>query len=134
MTKLADLGPELKGIIDEYCGEDHVPGVTPAVSVGDGGDGDGDGDEVIEYPAGVLNLGTGLEATSDSLFQIGSITKTFTATLVMQLVGEGLVDLDEPVRTYVPEFSLADRAPPRPLPCASCSVIPAVSTGTCSTT
>jgi CubicO group peptidase (beta-lactamase class C family) len=100
VTKLADLAPELKEIVDRYRREDHVPGVTVAVAVGD---------EVIEYAAGVLNLNTGVEATTDSLFEIGSITKTFTATLVMQLVDEGLVDLDEPVRTYVPEFATPDR-------------------------
>ncbi len=100
MTKLADLAPELKAIIDEHRKEDHVPGVSLAVRAGD---------EVIESQAGILNLNTGIEATPGSLFQTGSITKTFTATLVMQLVDDGLVDLDKPARTYVPEFSLADR-------------------------
>jgi CubicO group peptidase (beta-lactamase class C family) len=100
VTKLADLEPELRRIVDEYRREHHVPGVALAVAVGD---------EVVEYASGVLNLNTGVEATPDSLFLIGSITKTFTATLVMQLVDEGLVDLDKPVRDYVPEFSLADR-------------------------
>jgi CubicO group peptidase (beta-lactamase class C family) len=99
VTRLVDVERELKEIIDECRKEDHVPGVTLAVGVGD---------EVIECAAGVLNLSTGVEATTDSLFQIGSITKTFTATLVMQLVDEGLVELDKPVRGYVPEFSLTD--------------------------
>jgi CubicO group peptidase (beta-lactamase class C family) len=99
VTKLTDLAPELKELIEKYRREDHIPGVTLAVRAGD---------EVVEYAFGVLSLDTGVEATPDSLFQIGSITKTFTATLVMQLVDEGLVDLDKPVRTYVPEFSVAD--------------------------
>jgi CubicO group peptidase (beta-lactamase class C family) len=80
MTKLAELGPELKEIIDKHRGEDHVPGVALAVTVGD---------ELTEYATGILNPNTGVEATPDSLLQIGSITKTFTATLVMQFVGEG---------------------------------------------
>ena len=45
-----------------------------------------------------------MEATTDSLFQIGSITKVWTATVVMDLVDEGLVELDAPVRKYVPDF------------------------------
>ncbi len=98
MTKLADLVPELNEILEKYRREDHVPGVTLAVRAGG---------EVVECASGVLSLDTGVEATPDSLFQIGSVTRTFTATLVMQLVDEGLVDLDQPVRTYVPEFSLA---------------------------
>jgi CubicO group peptidase (beta-lactamase class C family) len=63
---------------------------------------------VTEAASGVLNVETGVAVTPDSLFQIGSVSKLFTATLVMQLVDEGLVALDDPVRTHVPEFSLAD--------------------------
>src|SRR5262249_30889547 len=48
------------------------------------------------------------ETTTDSLFQIGSITKIFTTTLVMQLVDAKLVDLDAPVQRYVPDFELAE--------------------------
>ena len=58
--------------------------------------------------SGILNLDTGVEATADSLFQIGSITKVWTATVVMQLVEEGRVELDAPVRRYLPEFRVAD--------------------------
>jgi len=68
------------------------------------------GTEVVDGAAGVLHRGTGVEATSESVFQIGSITKLWTASLVMQLVDEGLVELDEPVRTYVPEFTIGDES------------------------
>lgn len=66
------------------------------------------GGETVDAATGVLHLGTGVEATTDSLFQIGSITKVWTATLIMQLVDDGLLDLDAPVRTYLPEFRIAD--------------------------
>ncbi len=66
------------------------------------------GDQTAVAASGVLNLRTAAPATPDSVFQIGSITKTWTATLVMQLVDEGLLDLDTPVRTYLPDFRLAD--------------------------
>ena len=66
------------------------------------------GDEIVAASAGVLNKRTGVPTTDDSLFQIGSITKVWTATLIMQLVDEGLVDLDTPIRSYVPEFRVAD--------------------------
>jgi CubicO group peptidase (beta-lactamase class C family) len=42
------------------------------------------------------------------VFQIASITKVWTATLVMQLFDDGLLDLDAPVRTVLAEFRLAD--------------------------
>jgi CubicO group peptidase (beta-lactamase class C family) len=64
--------------------------------------------EVVEHAAGVLSTATGVEATTDSVFQIGSITKLWTSSLVMQLVDEGKVDLDATVRTYLPEFRIAD--------------------------
>ncbi|SDG18338.1 CubicO group peptidase, beta-lactamase class C family [Lentzea fradiae] len=65
-------------------------------------------DEITDFSAGVLNKDTGEEVTTDSIFQIGSITKVWTATLVQELVNEGLLDLDWPVREVLPEFRLAD--------------------------
>jgi len=76
-----------------------VPGANLAI-LADG--------EVSDTAYGVLNLRTKVEATPDSLFQIGSISKVWTATLIMQLVDEGLLDLDAPVVKYLPEFKVAD--------------------------
>jgi CubicO group peptidase (beta-lactamase class C family) len=59
--------------------------------------------------AGVLNVDSGQRATAGSMYQIGSITKVFTATLVMQLVDEGRLDLDKPIVEYLPDFMCADR-------------------------
>ena len=68
---------------------------------------DGDG-ELTEAAFGVLNTATGVAATTDSLFQIGSITKVWTATVIMQLVDEGRLDLDAPVVDILPELRLAN--------------------------
>lgn len=65
-------------------------------------------DEIHEWSTGVTSLSTGVEVTPEAIFQIGSITKVWTATLVMQLVDEGGVELDAPVRTYLPELRFAD--------------------------
>jgi CubicO group peptidase (beta-lactamase class C family) len=59
---------------------------------------------------GVTNLDHPLPVTDTTLFQIGSITKTFTALAVMQLVEKGQVELDQPVRSYLPDFQTADEA------------------------
>jgi CubicO group peptidase (beta-lactamase class C family) len=64
--------------------------------------------ERLEAATGVLNMRSGQPATPDSVFQIGSISKVWTATLIMQLVDEGLLDLDAPVVTYLPDFRVAD--------------------------
>jgi dipeptidyl aminopeptidase/acylaminoacyl peptidase/CubicO group peptidase (beta-lactamase class C family) len=65
-------------------------------------------DELVEAAYGTLNLATGSPATTTSVFQIGSITKVWTATVVLQLVDEGLVELDTPVAEVVPELRLSD--------------------------
>ncbi|MFC5175407.1 serine hydrolase [Nocardioides taihuensis] len=65
-------------------------------------------DELVVASYGLLSIDTGAPVTPESIFQIGSITKVWTATVVMQLVDEGLLDLDAPVVEVLPELRLAD--------------------------
>jgi dipeptidyl aminopeptidase/acylaminoacyl peptidase/CubicO group peptidase (beta-lactamase class C family) len=65
-------------------------------------------DEVIAAAYGYANFPAKIEATTDTLFQIGSMSKVWTATLAMQLVDEGKLDLDAPVAEVLPELRLAD--------------------------
>jgi CubicO group peptidase (beta-lactamase class C family) len=53
--------------------------------------------------------GDGDPVDLDTPFLWGSVAKPVTATAVMTLVEDGLVDLDEPVTAYLPDFALADR-------------------------
>ena len=76
---------------------------TPGVAVGVLRDGR---DEITTY--GVTSIENPLPVQANTLFQIGSITKTITATMVMRLVEQGLLDLEAPVRRYLPELRLAD--------------------------
>ncbi|RDI52893.1 serine hydrolase domain-containing protein [Nocardia mexicana] len=85
--------------LDELRAAHHVPGAQLAVLV--------DG-EIHELASGVLHRGTGVEATADSIFQSGSIAKIYTATLIMQLVADGKLDLDAPVVDVLPEFATPD--------------------------
>jgi CubicO group peptidase (beta-lactamase class C family) len=61
-----------------------------------------------EYQAahGVLNAATGVPATPDSLFQVGSITKVWTGTMIMQLAQEGRLSLDTTVAEVLPGLRL----------------------------
>lgn len=101
MSKLHDveawITEHLPALIEKY----DVPGAAVAVLAGG---------EVVDNAAGVLSKATEVDATADSVFQIGSITKVWTATLVMQLVDEGKVDIDATVQTYLPEFEIGDKA------------------------
>jgi CubicO group peptidase (beta-lactamase class C family) len=79
----------------------HVPGVAVGLLY--------DGQE---YTAGfgVTGVENPLPVTPNTLFQIGSTTKTVTGTIAMRLVEQGRLDLDAPVRTYLPDLRLADEA------------------------
>jgi D-alanyl-D-alanine carboxypeptidase len=54
--------------------------------------------------SGVADVGSGLPVPRGARFRIGSVTKTFTATVVLQLAAEGCLRLDEPVTRYLPGF------------------------------
>ena len=64
--------------------------------------------EILTTSAGFANLVTRQPMTDDTISQIGSISKVFTATLAMMLIEEGLLELDRPVVTWVPDLALAD--------------------------
>ncbi|MBX3070828.1 MAG: beta-lactamase family protein [Thermomicrobiales bacterium] len=89
---------DLQSRLDALVAEFDVPGA--AVAVIDGGD-------VALASAGVANVETGQAVTDDTVFAIGSITKVFTASLIMQLVEAGTIDLDRPVKHYLPDLELA---------------------------
>jgi CubicO group peptidase (beta-lactamase class C family) len=57
---------------------------------------------------GITNVDHPLPVTEGTLFQVGSISKTFAGTAVMRLVDQGRIRLAASVRSYLPEFSVAD--------------------------
>jgi D-alanyl-D-alanine carboxypeptidase len=59
--------------------------------------------------AGVAELGGSAAPPVNGHIRIGSSTKTFTATMVLQLVAEGRIELDGPVAKYLPEFGIDER-------------------------
>jgi len=66
------------------------------------------GGEMKTSGFGVTNVNHPLPVTDGTLHQIGSVTKTFTGTLAMRLAEQGALDLDATVRTYLPDFRVAD--------------------------
>src|SRR5687768_2543773 len=85
--------------LDELIAEHNVPGAALAVSTSG---------TTHVAASGSANLVAGIETTPDTLFQIGSITKVYTAALAMRLVDSGDLDLDAPIVQYVPDFRVAD--------------------------
>jgi CubicO group peptidase (beta-lactamase class C family) len=85
----------------ELCVSGRVPGYLAGVYH--------TGEQTV-VAEGVANLATGAPMTGDTGYLCGSITKLFTSTLLLQCVERGQVDLDERVKTYLPEFTLAPPA------------------------
>jgi CubicO group peptidase (beta-lactamase class C family) len=77
-----------------------VPGVSLAMR---------SGGEEASVAFGTTRAGDGNPVTPETRFQAGSITKTVTATALMRLLGEGRVDLDQPVAGYLPGLRLPTR-------------------------
>jgi len=90
---------QLKEFVTEVMEEKKIPGVAIGIL-----------NEGKTYTAGfgVTNVDHPLPVTDETLFQIGSITKTFTGTAMMRLVEMEKLDLDATVRTYLPDFKVAD--------------------------
>jgi len=88
--------------LDALARKHGVPGAAAGVLVGD---------EMTVCATGVTrDDADGVPITDDTLFLVGSITKMWTATLVMQLVDEGHVDLDDRVNSHLdPTLRLADQ-------------------------
>jgi CubicO group peptidase (beta-lactamase class C family) len=100
MTRSRAVSEWINLELPQLVAEHGVPGAQVAALV--------DGD-VVDAAAGVLNVATAVPVTTDAVFQIGSITKVWTATLVQQLANEGLLDLDRSLCEYLPEFQIADK-------------------------
>ncbi|MER7070258.1 serine hydrolase domain-containing protein [Terrabacter sp. NPDC000476] len=80
--------------------EEHgVPGASVAVLV--------DG-SIVTAAGGVTSLATQVPVDAETVFQIGSVTKIWTTTLVLQLVDDGLLDLDKPLLDHLPELVIGD--------------------------
>ena len=99
MSHLQEVGEWIESTLPGLLAEHEVPAASVAVMLNG---------QVFATAHGLLSKATGVEATTDAVFQIGSITKLWTTSLAMQLVDEGKLGLDEPVRTYLPEFQIAD--------------------------
>ena len=77
-------------------GADRVPGVVAMITDREG--------NIYEGAAGERTLGSDVPMTLDTTFALFSTTKAITGTAVLQCVEEGLLDLDAPAATYVPDI------------------------------
>ena len=78
----------------------QIPGLVAMVQASNG--------DTYQAALGVANVSTGEPMEMDDRFRIGSITKTMTATVILQLSDEGKLSLDDPLETYLPGYSTND--------------------------
>lgn len=98
-TELEALLVAIEAVLEET----GVPGVGLALVGGDGVDGDR-----FEWTGGVgvEDRATGTPVGPGTLFRMGSVSKSFVSLAVLQLVEEGAIGLDDPVRSLIPEVEL----------------------------
>jgi CubicO group peptidase (beta-lactamase class C family) len=96
MSEFPDIDSFVTGLMALY----DIPGAGVALVQ--------NGEVLYVKGYGVRSTATSAPVTPDTLFAVGSVTKSFTALGVLQLVDQGLIALDTPIITYLPNFTLSD--------------------------
>lgn len=98
LSKIPSLDIVIKDFQDQLQADledDNIRGCVSAAVI--------KGDSILWSKAfGVSNRSPGREADSNTIFRVGSVTKSFTAILMMQLEADGLLNIDDPVEQYLP--------------------------------
>jgi CubicO group peptidase (beta-lactamase class C family) len=100
----------LQGTLDRVRREQKIPGAAAAVVVGDC---------LWVGASGLADVRTREPVRAEAVFEVGSVTKTFVAALVLKLAEDGVLGLGDRLSRWVPEFPVAAESR-----CASCSTTP----------
>ncbi|MGC0271698.1 serine hydrolase domain-containing protein [Pseudactinotalea sp. Z1739] len=92
------ISPEIDAYLQDQVDRSPLPGLAVAVTQG----------EDVLHLGGYGTAGGGRPMTADTPMRVASLSKAFTAVAVLQQVERDAVDLDEPVRRYLPDFTLVD--------------------------
>src|SRR5690625_3456386 len=88
----------LDGELTKKCERAKIPGMALVVAK--------EGKPIFEKYYGYRDVERQLEVTSDTVFGVASITKSFAALGIMQLVDQGKLSVDDPVTKWLPELTL----------------------------
>lgn len=103
-TLAADASPEFRAVAEALAAamqQHHIPGAALGILAGD---------REEHVTLGIESLSSLRPVTPETLFQIGSLTKTYTSTAIWRLIDEGALKLDGKVRTWLPDLKLRDEA------------------------
>lgn len=95
LEKIEPLFPEIDKMYREYAKENHFPGYSYGIIL--------DGQLVCSGSGGFLDLEKKIPVTTESMFRIASMTKSFVALAILKLRDEGKIRLDDPISLYIRE-------------------------------
>jgi CubicO group peptidase (beta-lactamase class C family) len=101
-TLAADASPQFRTVVEALVAAmqaHQVPGAAIGLLAGD---------REEHATVGLASLSSMRPVTPETLFQIGSLSKTYTATVIWRLIDQGALALDKPVRTWIPDLTPMD--------------------------
>ncbi|HIM61053.1 MAG TPA: class A beta-lactamase-related serine hydrolase [Dehalococcoidia bacterium] len=96
---LAAIEQNIRDLVQYSMNKDRIPGMSVGIVRGDS--------LIAYYSFGTQRLGTDLSPTPLTISRVASITKTFTATAILQLRDLGKLELDDPLLLHLPDFTVA---------------------------
>ncbi|CAM3057997.1 beta-lactamase [Legionella steigerwaltii] len=96
LAEIQTTFPIIDKMYQQYAEKNHVPGYAYGIIL--------DGRLVHTGSGGYIDIAKKIPATSQSMFRIASMTKSFTAMAILKLRDEGKLRLDDPVSLYIPEL------------------------------
>ena len=99
-TKNEDIIANIDAYTQQVCKDWSIPGLSLAISK--------DGQTIFAKSYGVEDIKTQVPVTNESVYQIGSVSKSFTAGIMASLVDDGLVEWSDTVKNILPDFDLFD--------------------------
>src|SRR5215467_10417551 len=94
---------KIESDVEKAIQEKKIPGLSIAIVFNQ--------QVLLSKGFGFADLEKKVPATAATVYRIGSITKLFTALMLMQLRDAGKLNLDDPIEKYVPEFQIKSRFP-----------------------
>jgi len=95
-SKIDSIPINIDSVLSKYNFKQSNPGLSIMVVK--------DGDVIYKKNLGLSNLRTKTPVTDNTIFNIGSVTKQFTAFCILKLAEEGKLNLDDPIQKYIPEL------------------------------
>lgn len=93
----------IQSFLDETCRISGVPGMAVSVRVGE---------NVHNFSSGYADREKSLTAHEDTLFELASVSKAFTAFGILLLEERGLLSMNDPIQKYLPWFTLQYKGEP----------------------